>query len=257
MRWPRRSNAASGTIIALGSSASAVSKGSLKPSDMCLVDFEGNQLLGTKKRTSEILMHLEIMKRQPRAVATAHCHPPHATAFAVANVEPPTCMIPEIEVFIGRLRRKLDPDNEYRPIETLRGRGYRLALPPARHAELKGLRLLVLDDHPMMREGLAQLIAHEADLAVCGEAGTSHEAIEAVDKSHPDLLLVDISLPDKSGLEVLEEVRVRDQETPIFLLTGLALSEDRPPRIPLPVPAAFFLLGTSSFLFVGLRGLLP
>jgi len=70
---------------------------------MCLVDLDGNQLAGGKKRTSEILMHLQIMKRQPRAVATIHCHPPHATAFALAGVEPPTCMIPEIEVFIGKV----------------------------------------------------------------------------------------------------------------------------------------------------------
>src|SRR3954453_20458277 len=76
-----------------------VSKGFMKPEDMCLVDFEGNQLAGIKKRTSEILMHLQIMKRQPRAVATVHCHPPYATGFAVAGVEPPTCMIPEYEVF--------------------------------------------------------------------------------------------------------------------------------------------------------------
>ncbi len=76
-----------------------VSKGSLKPEDMCLVDFEGNQLCGTKKRTSEILMHLQMMKRQPKAVATCHCHPPHATAFAVAGIAPPTCMLPEYEVF--------------------------------------------------------------------------------------------------------------------------------------------------------------
>jgi L-fuculose-phosphate aldolase len=80
-----------------------VSKGFMKPEDMCLVDLDGNQLAGTKKRTSEILMHLQIMKRQARAVATVHCHPPHATAFAVAGVEPPTCMIPEIEVFIGKV----------------------------------------------------------------------------------------------------------------------------------------------------------
>ena len=66
-----------------------VSKGFMKPEDMCLVDFEGNQLLGPKKRTSEILMHLQIMKRQPKAVATVHCHPPYATGFAVAGVEPP------------------------------------------------------------------------------------------------------------------------------------------------------------------------
>jgi L-fuculose-phosphate aldolase len=76
-----------------------VSKGSLKPEDMCLVDFEGNQILGTKKRTSEILMHLQMMKHQPLAVATCHCHPPYATAFAIVGMAPPTCMLPEYEVF--------------------------------------------------------------------------------------------------------------------------------------------------------------
>jgi L-fuculose-phosphate aldolase len=76
-----------------------VSKGFMTPEDMCLVDFSGRQLLGVKKRTSEILMHLQIMQRQPRAVATVHCHPPYATGFAVAGIAPPTCMIPEYEVF--------------------------------------------------------------------------------------------------------------------------------------------------------------
>ncbi len=76
-----------------------VSKGFMKPEDMCLVDFEGNQLAGVKKRTSEILMHLQIMKRQPKAIATCHCHPPYSTGFAIAGMVPPTCMIPEYEVF--------------------------------------------------------------------------------------------------------------------------------------------------------------
>lgn len=76
-----------------------VSKGFMKPEHLCLVDFEGNQLCGTHPRTSEILMHLQILRRQPRAVATVHCHPPYATGFAVAGVAPPTCMIPEFEVF--------------------------------------------------------------------------------------------------------------------------------------------------------------
>ena len=75
----------------------------MKPEDMCLVDLDGNQKAGKKKRTSEILMHLQIMKAQPKAKATSHAHPPHATAFAVAGVTPPTCMIPEIEVFIGKV----------------------------------------------------------------------------------------------------------------------------------------------------------
>ncbi len=76
-----------------------VSKGSLKPSDMCLVDMEGNQKAGHKKRTSEVLMHLQMMKAQPKAKACVHCHPPYATAFAMSGVVPPTCLIPEFEVF--------------------------------------------------------------------------------------------------------------------------------------------------------------
>ncbi|HOW64527.1 MAG TPA: class II aldolase/adducin family protein [Candidatus Paceibacterota bacterium] len=80
-----------------------VSKGFMKPEDMCLVDLEGNQLAGKKKRTSEILMHLQIMKAQPKAKAVVHAHPPYATAFAVSGVRPPTCMIPEMEVFCGEV----------------------------------------------------------------------------------------------------------------------------------------------------------
>jgi L-fuculose-phosphate aldolase len=76
-----------------------ISKGFMKPEDMCLVDMEGNQLAGARQRTSEILMHLQMMKRQPRIAASVHCHPPYSTAFAVAGVLPPTCMIPEFEVF--------------------------------------------------------------------------------------------------------------------------------------------------------------
>jgi len=76
-----------------------VSKGFLKPEDLCLVDLDGNQLRGDRKRTSEILMHLQMMKHQPKAVASCHCHPPHATAFALIGEAPPTRMLPEFEVF--------------------------------------------------------------------------------------------------------------------------------------------------------------
>jgi L-fuculose-phosphate aldolase len=80
-----------------------VSKGYMKPEDLCLVDLEGNQKAGSKKRTSEILMHLQIMKSQPKAKAVVHAHPPYATAFAVSGVRPPSCMIPEMEVFCGEV----------------------------------------------------------------------------------------------------------------------------------------------------------
>jgi L-fuculose-phosphate aldolase len=78
-----------------------VSKGFMKPEDICLVDFEGNQLAGTKNLTSEILMHLQIMQRQPRAIATCHCHPPSSTGFAVAGILPPTRLVTEFELFVS------------------------------------------------------------------------------------------------------------------------------------------------------------
>ena len=78
-----------------------VSKGDLTVDDMCLVDLDGNQLAGTRGRSSEIFLHLEIFKAVAEAQAVIHCHPPHATAYAVAGVVPPTCMIAEHEVFIG------------------------------------------------------------------------------------------------------------------------------------------------------------
>ena len=78
-----------------------MSKGDLTVDDMCLVDLDGTQLAGTRGRSSEIFLHLEIFKAVAEAHAVIHCHPPHATAYAVAGVVPPTCMIAEHEVFIG------------------------------------------------------------------------------------------------------------------------------------------------------------
>jgi len=80
-----------------------VSKSDLKPADMSLVDLDGKQLAGERARTSEILMHLEIYKSVPEAKAVVHCHPPHATAYAITGRVPPTCIIPEFEVFVGRV----------------------------------------------------------------------------------------------------------------------------------------------------------
>ena len=81
-----------------------ISKGFLKPDDICTVDTEGKQVAGKRKRTSEILMHLAIYKARPDVKAVVHSHPPHATAFAIAGVELPTCIHPEAEVFLGAVR---------------------------------------------------------------------------------------------------------------------------------------------------------
>jgi L-fuculose-phosphate aldolase len=80
-----------------------VSKADLTPEDLCMVDLEGNQIAGTKPRTSEIYLHLEIYKAVPEAKAAVHCHPPHATAYAITGRVPPNRVIPEFEVFIGKV----------------------------------------------------------------------------------------------------------------------------------------------------------
>src|SRR6476660_1366528 len=80
-----------------------VSKGFLKPEDICKVDYDGKQLAGSRKRTSEVLLHLAVYKNRPDIKAVVHCHPPHATAFAVAHEPIPKCVLPEVEVFLGEV----------------------------------------------------------------------------------------------------------------------------------------------------------
>src|SRR5437773_3021347 len=80
-----------------------VCKGFMKCEDMCKVDYEGKQLAGTRKRSSEILLHLAVYKQRPDVRAIVHCHPPHATAFAVAGERIPQCVLPEVEVFLGEV----------------------------------------------------------------------------------------------------------------------------------------------------------
>jgi L-fuculose-phosphate aldolase len=80
-----------------------VSKGYLKSEDICKVDYEGKQLAGTKRRSSEVLLHLAVYKQRPDINAVVHCHPPHATAFAVAHEPIPKCVLPEVEVFLGEV----------------------------------------------------------------------------------------------------------------------------------------------------------
>jgi len=80
-----------------------VSKYDLTPDDLCLVDLEGRQVAGAKPRTSEIFLHLEIYKAVPEAKSAVHCHPPHATAYAITGKVPPNLIIPEFEVFVGKV----------------------------------------------------------------------------------------------------------------------------------------------------------
>lgn len=82
-----------------------ICKGFMKPDDLCMVNMAGRQVSGKRQRTSEVLLHLEIYKQDPAVRAVVHCHPPHATAFGVARVDIPSCILPEVEVFLGVVPR--------------------------------------------------------------------------------------------------------------------------------------------------------
>ena len=76
-------------------------KGFLKPDDIATIDGTGKQIAGRKPRSSEALLHLEIYRQRPDIRSVVHCHPPHATAFAIAREPIPQCILPEVEVFLG------------------------------------------------------------------------------------------------------------------------------------------------------------
>lgn len=78
-----------------------VSKGDLEPADICLADLDGKIMAGGRSLTSELKLHLEIYKANPRARAVVHCHPPYATAFSITGTTPPNRLITEVEIFIG------------------------------------------------------------------------------------------------------------------------------------------------------------
>jgi L-fuculose-phosphate aldolase len=84
-------------------SPTLVSKYDLTPDDIGMTDLSGVQIAGSKPRTSELLLHLEIYKAVPEAKAVVHCHPPHATAYAITGRVPPNLIIPEFEVFVGKV----------------------------------------------------------------------------------------------------------------------------------------------------------
>jgi DNA-binding NarL/FixJ family response regulator len=85
--------------------------------------------------------------------------------------------------------------------------------------QAKKYRVLLVDDHPIVRQGLALLIDREADLSVCGEADGAHSAFHAIETLRPDIVLLDISLNGPDGLEVLKEMRMKSGSLPVLILS--------------------------------------
>jgi DNA-binding NarL/FixJ family response regulator len=87
------------------------------------------------------------------------------------------------------------------------------------------MKILLVDEHTMFREGLKTLLDAESDLEVVGEASTAQEAIEKVSSLCPDLLLMDLSLPDRGGLEALNEILDIDPDITVVILTIVETDE--------------------------------
>ncbi len=91
-------------------------------------------------------------------------------------------------------------------------------MPKKKQIEPAKKRVLIIDDHPMMRQGLAQLMNQEADLCVAWEAGNAAQAMSIISAHTPDIIIADISLPDKNGLELIKDIRVLCA-TPILVIS--------------------------------------
>ena len=83
----------------------------------------------------------------------------------------------------------------------------------------KGKRILVVDDHPLMREGVTRWIRLSPDLEVCGQAGSAEEALSLTAKFSPDLVLTDISLAGRNGLELIKDLRALQPDLPVLVLS--------------------------------------
>jgi len=79
--------------------------------------------------------------------------------------------------------------------------------------------VLIVDDHPIVRQGLAQLINQEKDLEVCGQAEDAHEAMQAIRQLQPDMVIVDISLKDTSGMELIKDLKIQYPDLPVLTLS--------------------------------------
>lgn len=80
-------------------------------------------------------------------------------------------------------------------------------------------RILIVDDHPLVREGLADLVNKEKDLVVCGQAEDAYQAMEAIRELKPDMAIVDISLKETSGLELIKDIKIQHPSMPILTLS--------------------------------------
>src|SRR3984957_16039581 len=90
---------------------------------------------------------------------------------------------------------------------------------PEETARATRKKVLVVDDHPLLRQGLAMLINQQQDMQVCGEAEEAHVAMQCIAQKRPDIMILDISLKGPDGLELLKSIRASDPDLPVLVLS--------------------------------------
>jgi DNA-binding NarL/FixJ family response regulator len=80
-------------------------------------------------------------------------------------------------------------------------------------------RVFIVDDHPIVRQGLAQMIDQEDDLIVCGDAENAHDALGSLDQLKPDIVMIDISLQGMGGIELIKNIKNRHPDLPVLVLS--------------------------------------
>jgi DNA-binding NarL/FixJ family response regulator len=90
---------------------------------------------------------------------------------------------------------------------------------PKKKSAARQTRIVIVDDHPIMRQGLTALINNEGDLVVCAEAETAGQAMAAIQTHQPDFVLLDITLPDKNGLELIKDILAPHPHLPILVVS--------------------------------------
>jgi DNA-binding NarL/FixJ family response regulator len=87
------------------------------------------------------------------------------------------------------------------------------------------LKVLIVDDHDIVRKGLATLLSRQEDMVVMGEAGTAAEAVEKACELSPDVVVLDIRLPDESGIEACRDIRAQNPDVKVLMLTSYSDEE--------------------------------
>jgi DNA-binding NarL/FixJ family response regulator len=91
--------------------------------------------------------------------------------------------------------------------------------PPAGESQPGKSRVFIVDDHTMFREGLRQLIEYDPGLMVCGGAPTAEKAMEGIRQTHPDVVIVDITLADSSGLDLVKSIKNEYEDLPVLVVS--------------------------------------